>query len=241
MKNANETILADIPDLTDWALANIWIQNKLKIITAMNFDKNIIDSFIAVTVSPNICAGPVLGPYSSTLWRRFVLGIFFSDWACYTKDADRADFARLVSVVATFPSGFRLWLCRLPDETYIPVGYTGWYPITDSIFELLLHNPASITHRGFMVPCRDLSLQGNNIYLFNYSIIPQLRKRPPSSLLLKNLAKDVSKINAHGIAAVTVSPDGIRVAERFGLRQTGSMTHDGEEEKVFAASFNPLD
>ena len=56
--------------------------------------------------------------------------------------------------------------------------------------------------------------------------------------MVKNYAAEINAVpNIGGIAAVTVSPQGKSVAEKFGLTYRGQMTHDGDIEDVYAAYF----
>jgi hypothetical protein len=112
------------------------------------------------------------------------------------------------------------------------VGYTGWYPIAGPIFDLMYDNPESITHRGIIMPAK---LEAHPyVYLFNYSVIPQLRKTRHSARVVKSLAQELESIRPRGMATVAVSEDGARIASRFGLSQRGTMRFQGEEEKIYA-------
>ncbi len=160
-----------------------------------------------------------------------VMPVLTADWACYTKSADRADFNRLASILAAYPRGFHVYTLPLEDGTLAPVGYTGQYPISESAFHMLHDRPHEITSRGFMLP----EAGSPYIYLFNYSIIPSLRGTAFSRQLVKNYAAEIARLDAKGLAAVTVSEDGARVAQKFGLSYRGDMTHDGVKEGVYAA------
>ncbi len=224
------SLLDNIPDLTDWADISKWVEDGLAQIAA---EKSFPGALTALSM-PDIGDGdPVLGVYGSSEWRKFALGIFLADWACYTKPEDRADFARMLSVTAAFPKGFRLYFCALSDGTQLPVGYTGWYPISENIFNVLEKNPAQITHRGFMVPLKETSKDGNYIYLFNYSIVPQLIGSEHSKTLIRDFAASIGATPQKGISAVTVSAHGIKVAEKFGMTCSGQMSHDGDIENVY--------
>lgn len=157
-----------------------------------------------------------------------------ADWACYTAPADRADYARLHSVIEAFPEGFCLYLMVDEQGRETPVGYTGWYPIPRDVFDRLHDRPETLTHRGEIRPLPSLSPQGDYLYLFNYSIVPALQKTAHSKTMLESFARCVRSVPHKGMAAVTVSPDGARVAQRFGLVPRGSMTHDGVPEDVYA-------
>lgn len=167
-------------------------------------------------------------PLQSQAWAEFVQAALLADHACYQQSADRVDPARLSSVISAFPQGFRVYLAEGS-----PVGYTGWYPVEKDVFNVLHDTPEKITHRGFMKPV-PLAPEGNWIYLFNYSIIPSLASTAQSRALIKNYAAELKNIDIKGLAAVTVTADGIRIAKKFGLCHRGTMTHDGETEQVYA-------
>jgi hypothetical protein len=181
--------------------------------------------------APGPFEGP-LGCYASADWRRFALAAFIADWASYPRDADRADFARMMSLVAVFPAGFRVWMADVGGAS-LPVGYTGWYPIPAHVFDTLRHKPDVITHRRQIVPLTAMEPGGTSLYLFNYSVVPQLKRTPCSATLLRALADDLRRIAPKGIAAITVSEDGARVARRFGLSHRGEMHSEGEIEQVY--------
>jgi hypothetical protein len=155
----------------------------------------------------------------------FARAALVADHACYLTKEDRADFLRLRAAIFGFPEGFRLYY--MGDA---PVGYTGLYPVAADIFDRLHDTPRTLKHRGDMMPARD----GTHIYLFNYSIAPAFRKTAYSRTMMQDYAAAVRSLDCKGLAAVTVSEDGVRVAERFGLRYRGDMTHDGAPEGVYA-------
>jgi hypothetical protein len=160
---------------------------------------------------------------------RFAEQALAADWACYTAPADRAEADRLRAVIAAFPRGFRLYLSG--GE---PVGYTGWYPLPRDVFDRLHDAPQSLTHRGQVMALPGLPPGGGYLYLFNYSIVPALRKTAHSRALVQAYAREINATPHLGLAAVTVSPDGVRVAEKFGMSYRGDMTHDGVTEGVYA-------
>lgn len=223
--------LQDIPDFAHLELVEAWVYDRLKTLTSISFDHS-PNSFVSIT-APQSPSG-ILGCYGNADWRRFALGVFLADWACYQNSADRVDFPRLLSVLSTFPQGFKLWLSLLSDGTWTPVGYTGWYPISSFVFEIMKVSPESINHRGYMSPLRELSTDGNFIYIFNYSVIQPLKCTRHSATLIKSLAHDIAQINhLEGVAAVAVSNDGRRIAERFNMRYRGDMEFGGEAEGVY--------
>jgi len=162
-------------------------------------------------------------------FKAFTRDALEADWACYTTAADKVEPARLEAVIRAFPEGFQIYY-----QNNKPIGYTGWHPVPHDIFSLLHDTPHELTHRGQIMPLPERSSGGDYLYLFNYSIIPSLQKTPTSRALLQSFAREVKSTPHKGLAAVTVSPDGARVAERFGMNYRGNMTHDGEPEGVYA-------
>jgi hypothetical protein len=215
--------LRDIPDFgRGFALeaAHSWLDSRLAALATMMLEANIPESFTSITA-----------PADEAARRRFLAGTLLADWACFESAADRVDLPRLRHVIDTFPGGFRLWLCRIADGQYTPVGYTGWYPIAAKTFETMLHHPETIPNRGFMAPCTGTQA-GGAIYIFNYSILPGLRRLPHSRTLLQTLSGELLSAAPQPLAAVAVSDDGIRVARRLGMEVTGRMTHLGETEYI---------
>jgi hypothetical protein len=49
---------------------------------------------------------------------------------------------------------------------------------------------------------------------------------------MRELAADITRATPAGLAAIAVSDDGIRIAERFGMRKTGEFAVDGEKEWI---------
>jgi len=223
--------LDDVLDFKNFDDVTPWLGERLALVRRAPPAELLHSPLISVT-APVSFESP-LGPYSSPQWRKFALAAFVSDRACYAKPADQADFPRLLSVLAAFPAGFRVWMCRI-GLAFVPVGYVGWYPISRTIFDLLETTPQTIAHRGVMVPLRTVDAVENYIYLFNYSIIPQLRRTAHSKTLLATMAGDLSVLPVAGAAAVTVSPEGARVAERFGMIRTGELFFENEPEQVYA-------
>ena len=182
-----------------------------------------------------------LGCLASATWRRFVIDVFVADWACYSRPVDRVDFPRLLSILAVFPQGFRLWLGRLPDGKRVPVGYSGWYPIDRYAFDRLRSDPGGIGHRRNIVPLRSAETDRRRAYLFNVSIIPPLYRSRQSALLMKSLAEELKAAQVSDLAAIAVSEAGARVVRRFGLEYTGELMCEGEREQVFAGPFAPAE
>ena len=72
---------------------------------------------------------------------------------------------------------------------------------------------------------------GSFLYVFNYSVVPALRGTAMAARLLKALADDIARTPHRGLAALTVSPEGERVAARFGM--TARARAEGAHDAVF--------
>lgn len=165
---------------------------------------------------------------------RFISGALAADWLSYEAPADRASLERLEAVIRVFPRGFRLWFCRAENGQTLPVGYTGWYPISREAFAKACYAPETLTDRRELWPLPTLAPDGSPIWLFNYSIAGQLRRSAASRRMLQRYAADLANIRTRGLAAAILSVESIRVAERFGMSYRGDMQHEGVSEKVYA-------
>lgn len=173
---------------------------------------------------------------TSENWNKFTLSAFAADLASYPKIEDQADYPRLTSVIESFPQGFSVYFSEVSGDVFLPVGYTGWYPVSEQVFDLLDKSPEKITNRGDMRPVE--MTQDSYIYLFNYSIAAPLRQTEHSRSLINDFVKTITDLNVRGLAAVTVSPDGIRIAEKFGMTCSGQMTHMNDIENVYTKRFD---
>lgn len=174
---------------------------------------------------------------------RFVNMAMLADWVSYAPPlfsiADRCLYQRMDKVVRSFPRGFQIISCQHDDLGFIPIGYTGWYPIAPEIFDKFMRTPEQLTDRGQAVALAEVDPMGCFVYLFNYSIVQPLRHSKVSKKMLEALTDVLSNYAKMGAACVTVSEDGRRIARRYGLKKTGVMTHMGETEDVLAAAFDP--
>jgi hypothetical protein len=170
----------------------------------------------------------------SPVGRAFLGALWAADAAAYPSPVDRVELARLAWVVSTFPQGFRLVLAEDAAGDWLPVGYTGWYPIAANTLELLLRHPDQLRHRGQVAPLAAVE-PGCAVYLFNYSITALLRRSRASRALLGELAAALPPLGEHRRCALTVSADGARVAARFGLERRGTAWIGGEAEGVFVS------
>jgi hypothetical protein len=110
----------------------------------------------------------------------------------------------------------------------------GWYPIPTAVFDIMREAPETMGHRDLIVPLRQLSEQGNAIYLFNVSILRQLKKTALSEAIFSKFVEDLARLRMTGLAGVCVSEEGARFARRFGLIRTGTVLADGEVQIVYA-------
>jgi hypothetical protein len=132
-----DKLLAAIPEVGNANRVRQWVSDGLAILAAAPLDVGSALDCMSIALTPADATDAMLGAYGSSRWQRFASAVFLADWACYSRVADRADFDRLLYVLACFPVGFRLWMCRLPGGNWMPVGYTGWYPISDRVFDVL--------------------------------------------------------------------------------------------------------
>ncbi|UJX40472.1 hypothetical protein K9F62_17490 [Desulfovibrio sp. JY] len=221
--------LANIPDLRSREEIVSWLQGEdgYRKIREMRFS----DAGEAFSVTWDE-VHPLPSKGNAASLNRFVLALLLADWACYADAADREDSAHLQTVVATFPKGFRLWMARV-RERCVPVGYTGFHPIAKETFSLMRDAPERITSRTQIAPERASTGAHNYFYLFNIGIVKQFHGTNASRALVKVLARDLASTPKRGLAAIVISPDGKRVVERFGLRQSGFITHAGQRELAY--------
>ena len=129
-------------------------------------------------------ASSSLGPYQDADFRRFVLGLYAADLGCYPKGV-QVDFDRLLYTVGRFSRGFSLWMVQ-EEGDWIPVGYSGWHPISSFVFSAINAAPEQ-ADPDFLQP----DLHSEILYLFNYSVLPQYRRTILSKSLLEQLAQEV--------------------------------------------------
>jgi hypothetical protein len=226
-------ILADVPDLGDWNDLEIWFAKRREALAALRSTPEITDTLFPVDVGAQVGAPrSPFGRYADPVFRKLVLATFLADWACYDEPVNQVSLARLFYVMDVFPSGFRAWWVESPEAGWLPVGYTGWCPISTATFEAFAGNATTLRDRSVVVlPALDPA--GSFLYLFNYSIAPPLRRSACSRRLMCGLAGDIEAVHTRGLAAITVSEDGARAAERFGMSRTGTVVIDGFEEAIY--------
>jgi hypothetical protein len=151
-----------------------------------------------------------------------------ADHRCYPRPVDRLSRERAELLLAAADLRLRIWF----DADDLPCGYTAIHTIAAPVLALLEQPPAIAPDRGFVVPAQ-AGEAAAGVYLFNYSIAPELRRSAASRALLAGLADDLGAM-AKGlpVAALCVSAEGVRVAERFGLRAHARLEVGGDLETV---------
>lgn len=223
-----------VPSHTDELVVESWADALVPQITTIKYSGLPRDRFDSITINDMENEDDV---------KRFINMVLLSDWACYAPPqysiADRCLFERMNRVVRSYDKGFRLIVCQLDDGKIVPVGYTGWYPISEEVFTILESEPQNLDDRGRIQYHPIKETNDVYCYLFNYSVVQTLRHTWVSKFLLESLKSDVTPYAKRGISCVAVSEDGKRIAHRYGMPCTGLMTHMGESEDVFALRFDP--
>lgn len=231
-------VLEAVPDLVDIGGATRWFEERRAVLRGLEASPAVLASFRATEVGRALGeAAPPFGLYADATFRKLVLAVLLADWACYEAPVDQIHFDRLLHVMHVFPAGFRVWWAEVPGVGWLPVGYTGWIPISAVTFEVLETRAGELQNRALPVlPALEAGAEaeGSYVYLFNYSIVAGLRGTECSRRLLRGLADDVGAVRLRGMAAITVSEDGARVAERFGMRRSGVMVVEGVPEHVYS-------
>lgn len=222
--------LESIPDLRSHEHIVSWLTQEAAHIRAL--DAAALAGCETFSLLPGAQASPHCGEKEAA--DKFVLALLAADWACYAQPAHREDYAHLKLAASVFPKGFRLWLARLEGRC-VPVGYSGFHPIARRTFSLLKHSPESITSRELIAPEPESYDHANYLYLYNIGIITPFWKSDVSKTLIKTFVQDMASIPSRGLAAIAVSPDGERIVERFGLRKSGCITHDGQKEMAYTS------
>jgi len=151
-----------------------------------------------------------------------------ADHRCYPRVVDRLSRERAELLLAAAELRVRLWF----DEAGEPCGYTAIHTIAAPVLALLEQPPAIAPDRRFVQPAK-AGEAAAGVYLFNYSIAPELRRSEASRALIAGLADDLAAMpRSLPVAALCVSAEGIRVAERFGLRDHARIEVGGDLETV---------
>ncbi|MFN8442910.1 MAG: hypothetical protein U0175_19195 [Caldilineaceae bacterium] len=175
---------------------------------------------------PNRAKARYFEHFTDPRWRKFLLSVYYADILSYPAPEDQVDFARLCYILNCAPQGFTVWWAEFANGRQFPVGYTGWYCVTETVFEQVaaLQEQAdrSISHRFFLPAKKNTGY----LYLFNYSIVRELKGSRFSSQMIKDFASEIDNLNAKGIFCATVSGDGSRVAEKFKMKKVGTISSD---------------
>jgi hypothetical protein len=131
------------------------------------------------------------------------------DHALFHRRADRVDAARLEACMADPTARFVLAGVEGP-EGWLPIGYTGWFPLRDADRDALL---AGALDRRQLRPG-----DGEAAYLFAWGLLAPWRSHGRARALLCDLGAAVADRPQR--LALIVTPAGARVATRFGLRAT---------------------
>lgn len=226
----SQEILSSIPDYADSVRIEDWAEKQVRALHNATISPQQRDSFVALSPAD-------IHPFNESSRQQFINATLLADWACYAAPEDRAEYPRMRDVITTFPQGFRVWFCRMPDNTHRPVAYTGWYPLPEETFNKAHDRPQNIKHRKELWPQNALSPGGDYIWIFNYSILKQLRKSEQSRKMLQTCAADINAIKPRGLVTAVISEESKPVACRFGMHHVGNMTHAGVSEEVWAARF----
>lgn len=220
--------LKAVPDFLDWSKALQWVQEGQKLLKEpLHIHENDICSLEwSDIVLPST---PVFGLYPLENWRKFVLATYFADLVSYPNPIDQVNFERLVFVMHAFPQGFRTWWIPISNHWW-PVGYSAWYPMLETAFEVFEKHPERLKDR-MVVPNPSSLQQHPFLYLFNFSATPQLKGSILTKQLMKSFVKEIENTRYAGLACIAVSSEGVRIAQRLGMNHTGNIP--GSSEGVY--------
>lgn len=230
-------LLNTIPDVCDGAQLERWLHDRLTAAHAISAtDSGHAEQLVQIdgAAIAALCPPSQFGRYASAPFRRFAAALFCADLACYKTAADRVNFERLLFVLQTFCTGFRLFALRDAAGALLPIGYTGVYPVDEATFDKLEQADPELGNR-LIAPLATTLINQHFLYLFNYSIAAPLRKTECSRRLLRALADDLHIATPRGLSTITVSADGVRVAQRLGMQQTGTLHFEGLAERVLTS------
>lgn len=217
----------ELASFSDWDALSARLASVVEQVREVEPTGAIEASFGAIEDAEESALGP-LGRVADARFRGFVGATFVADLACFAAPGDQVSFDRLLDAMRAFPRGFRLWGATIEGAGWLPLGYTGVIPIAAETFERFERGEASLAGP----PTRALSAVepgGSFLYLFNFSVVPGLRGTRMAARVIKALADDVRRTPHRGLAALTVSRDGERVVERFGMeprRRAGADAHE---------------
>lgn len=210
--------LNSVPDFSAWDEAARWVAATIEEAKTVDVSTYASLEWQDIQEAPS----SPFGLTQSKKWRKFVLAVFAADLLSYPKPEDQVSFSRLQFVMDAFPQGFRLWWAKSSNDRWLPVGYSGWYPMLETTFELFATSPDKLKSR-MVVPQEGSPF----LYLFNFSVAEHAKKTLLSKELMQRLAGDIASQNAKGLACITVSSDGVKAATRFGMRLAGHFQNEG--------------
>lgn len=224
-------ILKSIPDFSSWKDALLWLQEGQNAVQRIS-PQYALDADAVSMEWKEIeqKSEAPFGLYAVENWRKFVLATFLADLASYQQPVDQVSFDRLLFVMHAFPQGFRTWWIKISNRWW-PVGYTGWYPMFQTMYDIMRLRPESLRNR--MVLPNTHSTNKPYLYLFNFSVAPMFKGSDLAKILMKRYVIDIIDQNARGMACITVSDDGVRISTRLGMACTGYLKIDGIPEGVY--------
>lgn len=228
------TVLNAVPDMQFMNAPDVqaWICTHIDVLRRTKFESENIESFSSFELNDDFSGEG--GPEVSAQWRKFFLAVLLADWACYEREVDRADCERLKSVMKDAYRYMRLWHCAMPDGSLMPVGYSGWYPIAQSVYENVLKHYAELHDRGVFVPQRVEAIHDvRYAYVFNISIIEPLRNTVCSRRMIQAFQQDAEALTQAKLMAVTVDEAGAKFSRLAGFSLVGQLTVQGEKESLY--------
>jgi hypothetical protein len=159
--------------------------------------------------------------------------VWVADWATYSAPSDRVTRARLASAFARAPAAFTAYVGEAvgdgsSDVAPVPLGYAAAFAMSAAEYEALSASPERWSSRA--VEARGELAEGEPAYLFNYGVTPALVGTPVAQALVLDLAARLHRTKPSALLAITVSQDGARVAQRFGLTLRGTLATSPPEE-----------
>ncbi|MFN8495229.1 MAG: hypothetical protein U0350_46945 [Caldilineaceae bacterium] len=217
--SAWESYIADFMESADLAETTVGLTDEVKQLFAR---KSAIKDFFKVRFTAS-AKDRHFAYFTNRTWRKFLLSIYYADILSYPVQEDQVDFPRLCYILSYAPQGFTVWWAEFADGRKFPIGYTGWYSVAEPVFQqvaaLAEREDRSISHR-FFLPAQQAT---GYLYLFNYSIVQELKGTRFSHTLIKDFAAEINSMAYRGLFCATVSGDGRRVAEKFKMKKVGAI------------------
>lgn len=225
-----QALLAQIPDWNDSSNSQRSLRALVKKIQGLRPESRPFYLLNGASVLKPESA-PAQHPFFSDAARKLILACYLADLACYPNEFEQVSLSRLAQAICVFPRGFNLLWVQTGRDSYLPVGYTAWHPISETQFQVLTQKPAKSSHQKTL-PGPPPDPEGKFLYLFNYSVTESVKKTEASRVLIKNYAKALP--SAKGLSCITVSQDGARIAKKFGMTPARTLRVCGKKEVVFS-------